>query len=292
MARGSAQLLDDDEEIDLATFMLDACGIDYGDFFYNERILSKENLEKNFNYLRKMVENRSSRRAAYFVIGYLILITGSKIPEDLRQDILDNTKWKDEESRWLNENKKIERKIYLRDFQEKVLKHKPNQKLHPIRLIYPNGKNDLYIKYRENTIIGNNEFHDACKSGKINKAKHINLQGWGLKDIPETIFKISSLESLCLEYNQIKKIPEEISELTSLKILYLDYNELKNFPKPVTKLKIIEDLSLDNNYISHLPESINKIQSLKTLYIRENKLNKIPDYIETRKLKIFHKYNK
>ena len=175
MARGSAQILDD-EELDLLSFMLDACGIDDGDFFEDERILTRENVEKNLKFLMKMVESRSSRRAAYFVIGYLILITGSRMPEDLRYRILNNTKWEYEENGWLDENKKIERKIYLNDFREKILKHIPSQKFHPIRLTYLNGKNNPYNKYRADTIIGINEFYDACRTGEIYKAIHINLQ--------------------------------------------------------------------------------------------------------------------
>lgn len=95
-------------------------------------------MEKNLKFLRKMIDTRSSRRSVYFVIGYFIIITGAKMPEDLRHKILDNTKWEDEESKWLIQNNRIERKIYLDDFSEKVRKHKPGQKLHPIRLIYLN----------------------------------------------------------------------------------------------------------------------------------------------------------
>ncbi len=286
MARGSARILDDDEEIDLVTFMLDACGIDYSDFFYNERILTRENLEKNFKFLSKMVNSRHSRRAAYFVIGYLILITGFRISENLRQNILNSTKWEDEERMWLDQNRKIERKIYLKDFRKKIRTHIPNQRLHPIRLIYLNGKNDLYTKFRADTVIGINEFQKACNNGRIYYARHINLQGWGLKEIPKIIFKINNLESLCIEYNQLKKIPEGISKLTSLKVLYLDYNNFKNFPESVTELTVIEVLSFDNNYISQLPESINKLKSLKTLYIRKNRIDKIPAYLKMRQLKI------
>ncbi len=55
MARSSAQILDDGEEIDLASFMLDACGIDYTDFYMDERILTRDNFETNFKFLRKMI---------------------------------------------------------------------------------------------------------------------------------------------------------------------------------------------------------------------------------------------
>jgi len=290
MARGSAQILDDDEELDLISFMLDACGIDDGDFFEDERILTRKNLEKNFKFLMKMVESRSSRRAAYFVIGYLILVTGSRMPEDLRYKILKKTKWEDEENRWLDENKIIERKIYLNDFREKILKHMPDQKLHPIWLIYLNGKNEIYTKYRAKTIIGINEFKKACKIGTINKINHVILQGWGLNTIPNEVFGIKNLETLSLEFNHLKEIQDKISNLVSLKNLFLSYNDFKDFPKAITKLPILKTLSLNNNYISALPKCINELKSLQTLYIKKNKITQIPVYINE-KLKIVYQYN-
>ncbi|TET60268.1 MAG: leucine-rich repeat domain-containing protein [Promethearchaeota archaeon] len=290
MSRGSAQILDDDEEIDLLDFMLDACAIDSRDFFFDERVLTKENLEKNFSVLIKMVENRSFRRASYFVIGYLILITGIKVSESLRQEILNNTQFSAEEGCWFMKDDEMERKIYLKDFRQKIRKHVSGQRLHPIRLIYLNGENDLYIKDRALTIIGLSEYQKACETGEIYKVKHINLQGWGLNTIPKEVFEINGLESLCLDYNQLTQVPEEISKLTSLKTLNLDYNEFTNFPESLTKLQSLEFLTLDNNYITTLPESIRDFISLKELYIRMNNINRIPSFLSNANFKIEYKF--
>ena len=290
MARGSAQILDDDEELDLISFMLDACGIDDGDFFEDERILTRGNLEKNLKFLMKMVESRSSRRAAYFVIGYLILVTGSRMSEDLRYKILNNTKWEHEVGYWFRQEDEVERKIYLNDFHEKIRSHIPGKKHHPIKLIYLNGKNDLYIKNRINTIVGINELKSACKTGMIYNKRHVILQGWGLESIPKEIFRIKDLETLSLEFNCLKKIPDDISNLFSLKILFLSYNNFKDFPRAITKLPILTTLSLNNNYISTLPEYINQLKSLKTLYIRKNKITRIPTYLNE-KLRIIYQNN-
>ena len=97
MARDGPEILADDEERDILDFMLDACGLDSMDFYRDERILSRENLEKNFIFLEKMVDGRSFRRAPYFVIGYLLLITGAKISTELRRKLLDISKWEYEE---------------------------------------------------------------------------------------------------------------------------------------------------------------------------------------------------
>jgi len=111
MARGSAKILDDDEEIDTAYFMLRAIGLDYDEFCDDERILTRKNVEKNLHVLKKMVDNRSRRRAPYFALGYLILVSGALLPEDLRDEIIDAAGWEHEEGMWLDKGFVAERKI-------------------------------------------------------------------------------------------------------------------------------------------------------------------------------------
>lgn len=290
MSRSSARILDDDEEKDLLDFMLDACAIDSRDFFFDERVLTRENLEKNFNILLEMVENRSFRRASYFVIGYLILITGIKVSESLRQEILNNTQFSAEEGCWVMKDDEIKRKIYLKDFQEKIQAHGSKERLHPIRLIYFNGNQNLYTDGRSQVIIGLNELIEKSNSKDINNVRHILLQGEGLAKIPNSLFEFEDLESLSLEFNQIKYIPEEFSTLKSLKTLNLAYNELTTFPESIIKLPSLEFLALDNNYITTLPESIRDFISLKELYIRMNNINRIPPFLSNTSFKIEYKF--
>lgn len=92
MARGSVDILDDDEEADIAAYKLEACGLESEDFYLDERVLTRENFEKNLDIFEKMAETRRLKnskevyefnRAPYFVIGYLALLTGAKISEEL-----------------------------------------------------------------------------------------------------------------------------------------------------------------------------------------------------------------
>ncbi|MFX1314269.1 MAG: leucine-rich repeat domain-containing protein [Promethearchaeota archaeon] len=286
MARTSPAILDDDEEIDIASFMLEACGLDYGAFFLDERILTRENFEKNFQFLTKMVESRSFRRASYFVIGYFILITGAKMPEELRYEILEAAKFEHEIGCWFSKDHEIERKIYLKDFREKISDYKSGQKLHPIQLIYFNGESNLYIKFRSEVVIGLKEFREFCDSSEISKIKHILLQGWELKTIPEQIFNLTELVSLSLEHNLIEQIPESISDLISLKTLYLDYNQIKIFPNSLIKVPSLEFLSLNNNFISSIPRDLINYKSLKELKIRLNNIRELPNDFKSSKIKI------
>jgi len=129
MARIDVGILLDDEEADVAGFMLEACGIDSRDFFHNERVLTRENFEKNYDVLEKMVQVRQQSpeniigineagRAPYFVIGYFALLTGARISEKLRQSILEAAKWEHEEGYWTDKGFALKRQIYLDDFRE------------------------------------------------------------------------------------------------------------------------------------------------------------------------------
>lgn len=286
MARCSPNVLgDDDEELDTASFMIEACGIEYNDFYDDERILTREILESNFIFLKKMVDNRSFIRAPYFVIGYFLLITGAEMPEDLRREILDAAKWKHEAGDyWLDNNFKVRRKICLKDFRQKIRAHKPDQKLRPIRLIYPHGKGDIYTKYRSQTVIGLSEFEKKCKSGRIYDAKHLLLEGWGLETIPEIVFEIKCLETLSLSANQLQNIPAEISNLNVLKDLDLCCNLLTSLPNSIGELSLLESLSIVNNQISSLPNSMRHLRHLKYIGVRGTQITKVPEFLKAKRL--------
>jgi hypothetical protein len=284
MGRMDVGILDDDEEADIAGFMLEVCGIFSPDFYRNERILTRENFEKSYDVLEKMVQVRQPKRimmkddpsrAPYFVIGYFALLTGAKISESLRQGILEAVKWEHEEGYWREEGFALKRRIYLEDFQEKIRIHKPGQKLHAARFKYYE-KDFLDSK----VVVGINQFRDYCDYGKIQEIKHVNLDGWGLKSIPQEVFELKNLKSLSLEFNQLIEIPDEISNLTSLKRLYLDYNLLKALPESIGRISSLKSLSIKHNNISYLPESIINLKNLKHIYARGTKISQVPKLLK------------
>jgi len=273
------EILDDDGEADVAGFMLEACGIFSPDFYRNERIFTRENFEKNYEVLEKMVQARHPDRAPYFVIGYFALLTGGRISEKLRQGILEAAKWEHEEGYWKDEGFALKRRIYLEDFQEKIQIHKPGQKLHSANFKY--SEKDFM---ESNVVVGINQFEDYCDYGKIHDIKHVNLDGWNLKSIPEEIFELRNLKSLSLEFNQLTEIPDEISNLKSLKHLYLDYNSLETLPESIGKLLSLKGLSIIHNNISHLPESLKDLKALKYIYVRGTKIKKTPAFLRDARL--------
>ncbi|KKN16310.1 hypothetical protein LCGC14_0977170 [marine sediment metagenome] len=279
MARMDVEILDDDEEADIAGSMLEACGIFSPDFYKNEKILTRENFEKNYKILEKMVQVRHPMRSAYFVIGYFTLLTGSKISEKLRQDIFEVARWEHEEGYWKDAGFALKRRIYLEDFQEKILIHNPGQKLHTSRFKY-SEKDFVDSK----VIVGINQFQDYCEHRKIQDIKHINLDGWNLKSIPEEIFELRNLKSLSLEFNQLTEIPDEISNLTSLTRLYLNYNSLERLPESIGRLSSLKSLSLIHNNISHLPKSLKDLENLNHIYVRGTNIAQAPDFLKNAEL--------
>lgn len=213
------------------------------------------------------------------MIGYFALLTGAEISENLRRNILEAANWEHEEGYWTDEGFALKRRMYLEDFQEKIQIHKAGQKLHTARFKY-HEKDFLESK----VVIGINQFRDYCDHGKIQEIKHINLDGWGLKSIPQEIFKLINLKTLSLEFNQLSDIPDEISNLTSLKHLYLDYNLLKTIPEYIGMLSSLKAFSIIHNNISHLPESVKNLKYLKHIYVRGTKITQTPEFLKNARL--------
>ena len=250
--------------------------------FYRSLLCLLLFLYLNLKTLLKMVENRNFRRTPFFVIGYFFLITGAEMPLGLKEDILEETKWDYEEGYWLEKDFELERKIIVRDFQEKIMVHKAGQQLHPAKIFGYEWRdpNDLAV--------GINQLQECKASGDLNDKKHVNLAGWGLTEIPKEVFDINQLKSLNLYHNKITEIPDEISNLKSLKYLSLDYNQIETLTDDALmklgELDSLKFLDLSNNYILSLPESfavsLGKLKSLRTIGLDWNNISTLPDNLQ------------
>jgi hypothetical protein len=275
MSRKTAEILMDDEEMDILESMLKAMGYDYltTDITFGKNLIERENVEKNFKMLEKMVQGRSFRRSPCFAVGYIILTTGAHMPETLREDIMEAAKWEHEEGRWLDEEFALRRKICLKDFHDKVRLYQSGDKLFPISLSFP-------VAEIENTILNPKQLQESSESKEMFKIKHINLDGWGLKFIPKKIFECNNLKTLSLEHNQIIETSDKLGTLSSLEHLYLNDNEITILPDSVGNLEKLESLSITNNPLSRLPKTLTNIRRLRYVYIRGTHITKKPDFFK------------
>lgn len=115
----------------------------------------------------------------------------------------------------------------------------------------------------------------------INKrVSGIGLFNCGLKNLPESIGNLNSLQTLNLKKNNLISLPQSIGNLKSLKELNLwPNNDLKTIPQSITNLESLEILNLTATGITSLPESIDDLKSLKELYLSATKLLKLPESI-------------
>lgn len=263
MSRLGPEIMEDDEECDIASFFMDVCKLNDDSILLYEERITREIWEANLDKILEIVKERASRRATYFVFGYFTLLTGSTLPDHIRPLILNVTKWEHEENSWLNKKLAIERKFYLEDFRQKIRDFRPGR---PTRLVFlKNGSEDI-----THGVVGIDKFWDYVGSKEIFNVKHVNLDCCGLTEILEPIFDLVDLETLSLERNKLTKIPDQIGNLTSLKELHLDWNLITKIPNSLERLNSLSMLSLTNNKIKQVPDFLKNLDSLEDLYLEDN----------------------
>ena len=123
---------------------------------------------------------------------------------------------------------------------------------------------------------------ETNNSGRVNRIALSDNQLTG--SIPESIGNLTSMEFLCIRYNQqlTGSIPESIGNLTKLTHLDLKYNQLTgSIPESIGNLTKLIDLSLTRNQLAgSIPESIGNLTKLIDLRIEGNQLTgSIPESI-------------
>ena len=130
MGKDTPFISEGDDEVDIEISLVKACGIKYEDYVDDKSLLSKEIFEAHFDKLLEKV-NRMDHYIAYLILGYLILKTGSNLPDDLREKIIEAGDWENDRKDWkmedTDEDREFldDRKEILLDFQEKIRNHKP-----------------------------------------------------------------------------------------------------------------------------------------------------------------------
>ena len=100
MAKLTVEIMEGDEETHLEIYFVKACGLNLMDYNNDERILTQAIFENSFGKILDIIEEHSSRRKVYIVLGYFILLTGSRLPEYLKYKIIETTRWEYEEGLW------------------------------------------------------------------------------------------------------------------------------------------------------------------------------------------------
>jgi len=128
VATFDATIMGGDAQRDLERKFIEVCGLNYGDYLENRKIVTREIFEKNFDKIVNYIHRSRDNCLAYQVLGYFILFTGSKLPKNEKNHILDCSNFEAERGFWI-QNPKLEkeREFFLHDFRQKIINHTPGQ---------------------------------------------------------------------------------------------------------------------------------------------------------------------
>lgn len=126
MGKSLPIIVEGDDEWDILLLIVEACGLDYREFLKNKALLTQDIFESHYKDIMKIVDHYSFSHNTYLIIGYLILRTGARLSNELREKIIDATNFdKYEKDYWMNN--RHERKFFLTDLREKISVHKSGQ---------------------------------------------------------------------------------------------------------------------------------------------------------------------
>ncbi|XP_076945810.1 LRR repeats and ubiquitin-like domain-containing protein At2g30105 [Bidens hawaiensis] len=151
----------------------------------------------------------------------------------------------------------------------------------PIKKEFPD-----IIRRKSNTITTPENKQVPLVKGQFERWKItrvISLSGSHITVIPEEVWNCgSSVRFLDLNSNSIKDVPEAIGGLTSLQKLFLNSNCIKDESvswKGLSLLKSLAFLNLNQNFLTSLPSDLGCLTMLKELHVAHNKLTSLPDEV-------------
>ena len=113
----------------------------------------------------------------------------------------------------------------------------------------------------------------------LKNTNHSGYYQYDLKEFPEVLCRITSLQNLYLERNQIKDIPNCLGDLTNLKELSLNNTQINILPRSIGKLRNLKSLFLEDCKLSSFPDTLTNLMSLRTLNIRGNILSSLSEKV-------------
>jgi len=105
---------------------------------------------------------------------------------------------------------------------------------------------------------------------KLSTLKYLQFFQNNMEVIPPTIQNLSELEHLKIEDNDITVLPDELFNLINLKSISFGANKIEEIPSAIQNLSKLEYINLNANYIEKLPSEIFNLANLKEFYIKDN----------------------
>ena len=124
--------------------------------------------------------------------------------------------------------------------------------------------------------IAERRIEEAARRG----AEELDLSSLKLRELPESIGRLTQLQRLRLYNNQLTALPGSLGRLTHLLELNLQENQLTALPESIGRLTQLRSLWLHDNQLTALPESIGWLTQLQRLLLHGNQLTILPESME------------
>jgi internalin A len=147
---------------------------------------------------------------------------------------------------------------------------KPNQKTPPL-----SGPTTVDDENASNSGEAERRISEAATDG----ASELRLRGLGLSSLPESLWHLTSLETLDISENPLGELPESLGQLTRLRRLHIYNCQVERLPDSLGHLTQLQILTVGSNTLGELPEWIGKLAQLRYLNVSQNHLRVIPDWL-------------
>ena len=117
------------------------------------------------------------------------------------------------------------------------------------------------------------------EAARVGGATVLDLSGLRLRQLPDAVAGLTSLQDLNLNSNHLTALPDTLARLTNLRSLYLWRNQLTTLPDAITHLSRLQLLHLGSNQLTRLPETIARLTDLRQLRLGGNQLTTFPEAI-------------
>ena len=123
------------------------------------------------------------------------------------------------------------------------------------------------------------QLSELLRDAEAQQWKVLDLSNTNISEVPESITRLSSLQTLDLGFTQIREVPETIGNLSSLQELDLRDTNISTVPETIGNLSSLKALDLSRTNISAVPETITRLSSLQMLYLGYTKISEVPETI-------------
>ncbi|OJJ20040.1 hypothetical protein BKI52_16335 [marine bacterium AO1-C] len=120
---------------------------------------------------------------------------------------------------------------------------------------------------------------DSTDEDEYKGCEKITIDDYNLNKLPVHLFKADKVKELIIDCRHVKEIPDELENLQTLEVLHLKISDLKSLPLPVTTLKNLKELHLDCWRLEEFPAEIAHLSSLRKLVNKGHGVKNISSHI-------------